>query len=261
MERRDFVKLAAAALSAGFLSGCAGKVLGPSPLLPPNCGEEDDGIQVMSGGPFDYNTPSTDGLQHHNGVMINPEEIRKRSCPSPQPQLPQTHSLQAVSRKRWHAQNSKMSRMHPMGTIERVTIHHEGNPQPNFDSTPGQVARSLRQIQNAHFRIMAAGDIAYHFIIDRQGLIWQGRELCYQGAHSKGNNSHNVGIMCLGNFDLQRPTGAQLSSLESLCSAMLQGYGIPPSRLYGHRELRQTACPGNNLYPYVKDMRSKFKRA
>ncbi|MBP5233431.1 MAG: N-acetylmuramoyl-L-alanine amidase [Planctomycetes bacterium] len=144
-----------------------------------------------------------------------------------------------------------------MGGYDRITVHHEGNATPNYDSSVTAVAACLRRIQSEHCKRMGAGDIGYHFIIDRQGMIWQGRELCYQGAHVKSNNSNNIGIMCLGNFEIQQPTQAQVNTLASLCRALMAGYHIPANRLYGHRELRSTACPGRNLFPQLVNIRKQ----
>ena len=167
--------------------------------------------------------------------------------------------VSAVSRAYWHASAPQTARMTRMGGYDRVTVHHEGNATPNYDNCAEAVACSLRRIQSAHCKVMKAGDIGYHFIIDRQGMIWQGRELCYQGAHVKSNNSNNIGIMCLGNFDLQQPTQAQVNTLARLCQSLMQGYHIPASKLYAHRELRSTACPGKNLYPQVLNIRKQIK--
>lgn len=270
MERRDFLKLIAATAATSFLSGCIGKKFPTAPLLPEE-GDGDEGFRVSSGGPFDYNPDNSICAPHHNTVTlphqnalpaaINPPKHKRRARRRTARPAEQHQNLTAISRNRWHARKCKTNKVCLMNGVERVTVHHEGNPKPNYDSNSSQVARSLRQIQRAHFKMMGAADIAYHFIIDRQGMIWQGREMKYQGAHTKGNNAHNIGIMCLGNFNLQRPSMAQLNSLEQLCATVLAGYGIPPSKLYGHRELRSTACPGKHLFPFVKSMRYKFSCA
>ena len=165
-------------------------------------------------------------------------------------------NVSAMSRNSWGASPANPAKMKKMGSVTRITIHHEGSAKPNNDSTPAQVAATLRLIQSQHRKRMGAGDIGYHFIIDRTGAIWQGRDWAYQGAHTSGANSNNIGVMLLGNFEIQQPTQAQLSSLYSLTASLARKYGLAPQRdLYGHSDFCNTKCPGKNLRPHVIAMR------
>ena len=254
IERRDFLKYIAACAAAGILSGCRRE-------------ENTVAENVLN---IDNRAPVT-MAQAHTRIVVPQTSL---TLPEPQTVTPKRPALcgvtrpaarttasrkgiSAVSRSYWHAAAPQASRMTRMGGYDRITVHHEGNATPNYDSNATAVACSLRRIQNAHCKTMHAGDIGYHFIIDRQGTIWQGRELRYQGAHVKSNNSNNIGIMCLGNFEIQQPTQAQVNTLARLCQALMQGYHIPRNKLYGHRELRSTACPGRNLFPLVVNIRNR----
>ena len=99
-------------------------------------------------------------------------------------------------------------------------------------------------------------DIAYHFAIDRTGRAWQLRWLQYEGQHVRNmlsnapsNNEHNVGVVCLGDFNLQPPTVVQrdrlLSLVRSVRGMYTPGGGIAPA-IFMHGELVSTDCPGNN---------------
>ena len=71
------------------------------------------------------------------------------------------------------------------------------------------------------------------------------------GAHAKTPdnqfNEHGIGICLVGNFDVSRPTAAQMQSLTNLVSFMMQKYDIPASRILGHGMTKATECPGRNL--------------
>lgn len=151
------------------------------------------------------------------------------------------------------------SRMRPMGTVQRMTIHHEGSPRANWDTSTASIMTRLQQIQSAHHNRMKAGDIGYHYVIDRGGRVWQGRSVQYQGAHVAENNSQNIGIMCLGNFELQHPSAEQLSTLTQLCVALMRGYNLKEADIYCHRDLRNTLCPGRHLYAKIQQMRGHLK--
>ncbi|MFW5652879.1 MAG: peptidoglycan recognition family protein, partial [Planctomycetota bacterium] len=78
----------------------------------------------------------------------------------------------------------------------------------------------------------------------------------WQGAHVKHQNEHNVGILCLGNFDRQRPTEAQLTGLATHLQRLVSRYRLPMRHVHTHQELAATACPGLNLQPQLVAMRT-----
>jgi len=145
-----------------------------------------------------------------------------------------------------------------MGGVHRLTVHHDGNPKPNNDRDPNAVAATLRLIQSEHRKRMEAGDIGYHYAVDRSGQVWQGRDERYQGAHVADANPGNLGVLCLGNCDLQDPTPRQLESLERLLRHLMARHRVPASRLHIHRELANTRCPGDRLAGPVAQLRRRL---
>ena len=87
------------------------------------------------------------------------------------------------------------------------------------------------------------------------GRLWHGRDLRYQGAHVPAHNEHNIGVMVLGNFDLQQPTRAQMVTLQDTLIRLKRIYRVPVTRLYTHQELTPTRCPGSSLQPQMVDLR------
>ena len=147
------------------------------------------------------------------------------------------------------------SKINPMNGVNRITVHHEGYTPVWFTDEQSTKAR-LEQIRNIHTRDRHWGDIGYHYIIDRAGRVIQGRNIAYQGAHVHNHNPHNVGVMLLGNFEKQSPSHAQLTSLQSTLRDLMARYRVPVRRVYTHRELGPTVCPGRNLQPRVASLRT-----
>jgi len=116
------------------------------------------------------------------------------------------------------------------------------------------VAQEISNVQGAHLALHY-GDIAYHLIIDYAGRVWEGRSLAYEGAHTLNANEGNIGVMLLGNFEKQDPSAAQLATQANLVALLRHQYRIRASRVYGHRDLSPTICPGGRLYPYVAQLR------
>ncbi len=164
--------------------------------------------------------------------------------------------LRPIPRECWAVHPPRLARLRPMGRITRLTIHHEGSPQPNTAERTAEVAACLRLIAKIHVDQNLAGDIGYHYVIDRAGRIWEGRKLEYTGAHAGGDaNDNNLGVMLLGNFDLQEPTERQKICLRAFVKLLSDRFGLGPRAILTHRELKPTRCPGDRLQEYVNRMR------
>jgi len=161
-----------------------------------------------------------------------------------------------ISRREWTNSPPNLSLINPMGGINRITVHHDGMPPVTLRSKNDAASR-LEQIRRAHINHDPPwADIGYHYIIDPQGRIWEGRPVQYQGAHVKNNNEHNLGVMVLGNFDEQRPTPEALMTLDNFIADRMRAHRVPISRVFTHQEINPTACPGRNLQSYMLATRS-----
>jgi hypothetical protein len=147
-----------------------------------------------------------------------------------------------------------MNRMTP---IRYITVHHDGM-DPFHDSARADVAAHLELIRQLHRR-RGWGDIGYHFAVDPAGRVWEARPLSWQGAHVKDHNPGNIGIVVLGNFEVQALTSAQREALQSHLIVLMRTYNVPPSGVYTHQEWEgaATACPGEQLQHYMDTLRRR----
>lgn len=166
--------------------------------------------------------------------------------------------------------------------IRTVVVHHTVTSNSYSES---QVDDILRGIYRAHADINGWCDIAYNFLVDRFGNIWEGRSGGIDepviGGHAKGFNTWTAGVAVLGNHHTAgAPTAASVASVEALAAWKLSFHGVdplgvnwlqnrsssPPMKfpthawvempaIVGHRDLGLTACPGNLLYPSIPGMR------
>jgi hypothetical protein len=180
--------------------------------------------------------------------------------------------LTILRRNQWADAAPITSLLDPMGEPSCITVHHEGQPCSMLGES--DVAYRLRcirehQIKSPQRGGLGAGDIGYHFLIDREGRIWEGRQLIYQGAHA-GNgeaNRHNIGVCLLGDMNVQHPSTAQKESLRRLVVALMDKYDVNSGCVYTHREVKErfglpaTECPGHNLQGYVDLLRGRFRVA
>lgn len=162
--------------------------------------------------------------------------------------------LDVVRRAEWAEAPPRVWRLRPAGAFHRLTVHHAGTVV-SYHTHRDVVACDVEGILAGHVR-KNYGDIGYHFIVDYAGRVWEGRSLAYEGAHVCWENAGNIGVMLLGNFQEQKPSAAQIESLGKLAGLLRKRYGIKHHRVYGHRDLAHSLCPGAHLYPYVLKLRA-----
>lgn len=99
-------------------------------------------------------------------------------------------------------------------------------------------------------------DIAYSFLIDDDGTVYEGRGAGVIGGHTKGDNSKSHAICAMGDFDKRAPTPQMLHGIVSLI-AYGRGRGWWHGLTGGHRDApgASTACPGAHLYRLVPQIK------
>ncbi len=160
-----------------------------------------------------------------------------------------------VGREQWAKGSPVPALMNRMLPVSSITVHHDGLPPVTLSSRAAVAAR-IELIRVGH-RSKGWGDIGYHFVVDPQGSVWQGRPLIWQGAHVKDRNEGNIGILVLGNFESQRPTNAQLAALEAHLITLRGLYRVPNGSIRTHQEWpgASTLCPGRNLQAQMAGVR------
>jgi hypothetical protein len=88
--------------------------------------------------------------------------------------------------------------------------------------------------------------IGYHYVVLADGTVQPGRPERMPGAHCDGHNDM-LGICLVGDFTRARPPAAQLRAAEELTRRLMRKYNLPPSRVYRHRDLDSTECPGDTF--------------
>jgi len=149
-----------------------------------------------------------------------------------------------------------------MNGVGMITVHHDALNAARLRGWNASIER-LNSIRRSHIeRGPTWVDIGYHYVIDPEGRVWEGRPVSIEGAHVANTNDHNLGIMLMGNFMEHRPTQAQLNCLDGFIAAQMRGYRVPMSKVSTHREFRsaKTECPGDNLQSYMQQTRSSRGR-
>lgn len=188
-----------------------------------------------------------------------------------------------ISRAGWWG-NLPPSELEPNYIPQQITITHAAVHHTVTANSPANPAQVVRQIWDWHVNDNGWLDIGYNFIIDHTGNIYQGRYNPWlkttdvRGAHAGNANSRSVGIALLGQFEpganpqAGSPEVNALDALVRMISWRFQQREIDPLSfasipvnpsgtatlpvIFGHRNVSNTACPGENLYTLLPDIRN-----
>jgi hypothetical protein len=136
-------------------------------------------------------------------------------------------------------------------TITHITLHHQGEPfKPATDPR-----EYLRKLQNWSRGTKHWLDIPYHYIIDLDGNIYEGRKIDYAGdTNTEYDPTGHALIEVVGNFEEVEPNRQQLDAVVRLMALLANKYGVGLDHIASHRDFStQTVCPGANLYRYVRE--------
>jgi N-acetylmuramoyl-L-alanine amidase-like protein len=136
--------------------------------------------------------------------------------------------------------------------ITSITLHHEGSPEP-LRPEDNPIAK-LRGLQSWGASDRNWWDVPYHFLIDLNGTIYEGRDWHYMGeTNTTYDPSGHLLISILGNYNRQEPTQAQLNAIADLMAWAVRRFDVPLDSIRGHYQYAQTDCPGKNLRKYLED--------
>lgn len=130
----------------------------------------------------------------------------------------------------------------------RLYVHHLAAEQHG--------AQGMRDVQRFHQDTRGWKCIAYTYLVDDDGTIYEGRGHQWIGGATEGENSTSHAICLMGNFQSRLPTAAAQRSLVDLARhGRDAGWWVPT--MHGHRDSPKanTSCPGDWLYARLPDLR------
>ncbi|QAT84317.1 hypothetical protein EJ065_2745 [Corallococcus coralloides] len=176
--------------------------------------------------------------------------------------------VKVIPRETWGAlppDKSKGWDEYPPNThlpLTRIVVHHTADPL-------GQTVKELESKE----RLAGYADMPYHFVITKNGEIYEGRRINIVGAHAgefknnkditKDPDYKSIGIVLTGDFESRmengwspdKPTQAQLASLQQLLNHLVLKYSLSPDSILKHSEVKRDGkpkvCPGEHLSPHV----------
>jgi hypothetical protein len=131
----------------------------------------------------------------------------------------------------------------------RIFLHHTWRPRledwKGADTIQAMKAyyESLRWT-DASGQVHEGWSAGPHLFVGPDG-IWLFTPLNELGYHAGGdNNTLSVGVEMVGDYDLERPSGAVLENARAALSILCRRLGISPDALLFHRDVSAKTCPG-----------------
>jgi uncharacterized protein with LGFP repeats len=166
-----------------------------------------------------------------------------------------------------------------------AAVHHTAGS--NNYATIEQAMQQIRNDQRYHIEGRGWCDLGYNFVVDKWGNIYEGRANSLTqpvvGVHAGGFNTGTVGVSMLGTYG-SPPPAATLQSVAHIIGWRLGYFGVNPQgtmsywtnvgenskfqntwvtlpRVFGHRDVAYTACPGDggyNALPWIRATADSF---
>jgi hypothetical protein len=164
-----------------------------------------------------------------------------------------------VTRAQWGANETWRDPVPRMGTtIVAGFVHHTASTN-NY--SPEQAPAQMRALYAYYTKSLKYADMAYSFLVDQYGTVYEGRNACTYGdvnpcdgasrpgigAHTAGLNVNTFAISAIGNYDTKRPShpDAMVESIASLMAWKLAPYGLDPN---ANASMVSTDTSGSSKY-------------
>ena len=187
-----------------------------------------------------------------------------------------------ITRAQWGADESLRGSKTLSSTIKAIVIHHTAGTN---DYTPETAAAQVRGIYAYDTQGLGWADIAYNFLVDKWGRVYEGRAGSItqpvRGAHAMGFNTDTMGISAIGNYETASAPSVMVDAIAKVAGWKLSQYGVSPTAttrltsqggtgakyaagvtvtlptINAHQNTSYTLCPGKYLYPQMGTIRTK----
>ena len=154
---------------------------------------------------------------------------------------------------------------------EGIVYHHTGDKSPDPQFKKVDTYHKSQGFPKSSLGFY----VGYQYFSGRDGTIKQARADTELGAHTlncgcgsadkSGFPAHTanerlIGICYAGDFTKEKPTAKALAAVFWLTIDLQRKYGIGDARLYNHRDLKKTTCPGMDMAGKMLEMKKIWKQ-
>lgn len=227
-------------------------------------------------------TESDDDLEGGDVSTATPSVQRRAARAAGNPTTPSIAGGPGfIPRARWGADESSVRGTSAASSLKGIVIHHTAGTN---SYTKSQSAQIVRGILSYHTGTLGWADIGYNVLVDKYGQVFEGRSgglhLNIIGAHALGFNTRSFGISLMGDYSSRSVPSAAITAISKVAGWKLlstffhsttgsSSWKVTTSgtrfstgstqtlpRIFGHRNVNYTACPGDSLYAKLGAIRS-----
>ncbi len=156
--------------------------------------------------------------------------------------------------------NSRLwKKRRPLKDISEVVVHHSAHKFYPGGKTSTMI--EIDRIARSHMKKdwgggSTAPNIAYHFAIDPIGRIFLLNYLDEITWHAQEANDYSIGVLVLGNYEIQNPSILVKRALVRLAHSLNVFLNIQNYEWTWHDEAQKapTLCCGKNLIPVIQKL-------
>ena len=170
-----------------------------------------------------------------------------------------------------------------------VVVHHTASSNVYSPSDVPGILRTIYRNHTGHYSGGQWPDIAYNFIVDQFGTIWEARVVSADGPvagdATGGNQGHSILCCWLGTHDDEPPSQPAIDAMVSLIawqaaryritvglgatatfasrgsSLWPEGDKVTVPTVCGHRDVSDVTCPGDAGYEVVGSLPALVRTA
>ena len=128
--------------------------------------------------------------------------------------------------------------------VDRAFLHHTWSP------TTAQYRGSYtwKGITNYHVHTRGWSDNGYHLGVGPDDSMWLLRPIGEDGAHVKYHNDDTIGVVLLGNFDVEDPWAHGLATACAVLAECCRCHNLTEDQVFFHRDHSDKTCPGTRIH-------------
>ena len=152
--------------------------------------------------------------------------------------------------------------------VTHLIVHHSAGVNTSSDW-----AAVVRGIWDYHVNSNGWDDVGYNWLVDPNGVLYEGRGDDVRGAHFCGKNTNTQGICMMGTYIDVVPTAEAMTTLKEYLAWKSAKDNIDPTavsnhapsaadipNVAGHRDGCNTTCPGDMLYANMGQLRTDIRQ-
>lgn len=140
------------------------------------------------------------------------------------------------------------------GPASNVSIHHSVTKQLSPTASRAEEHEQMRALESIGQSRFGTG-ISYNVVVFPSGRAYQGCSFNRRGTHTGGRNSTTRSICFAGNYEVNKPTDAQIATAARIYSEGEGSQWRRDAALFGHRDVSGTACPGRHVYARLNEIK------